>query len=383
MIGRSFAERDYQVWFATSPVNWSALLRRGDQFGFSKVVSLITSGIRDTYKTGAVLNFSTLSLRLPGFLGRMFSGMSQAFENRAMSKLVKKAARLCPNPEYVVIESIPMVSKYLEIKSAFPNSRFVYRPSDPIFPRPEVPDELRKHELAVVKDCDALLAVNQMALELYKGEVSTRSEMQVSGVLPNGFDADAYRKDWEEPSEITCLRQDGKRLVVSYVGASAPYWEALVRLGETNQNLGVMIICPVPIPRNILARIQANPRISVIPGVEPSRVPSYVKNSDIIAVPYPPECADWWRGPHSKLYQAMAAKKPVVALNLGLGIDNPEIEQYSTIDDFIFAFEKYNSADARDYSFDLSELDWSRFGDRLFNYLHKLNANHCPTNSSD
>ncbi len=369
MIARSFAENGYDVGLASSPLSWTGLLRRGDQFGFRRLWKLATVGAKIELAGGRIHNFTTLSGALPGPFRRAFPQSSRRADERATKRLIAKTSRYFPCPDFVCLESIPIVKQFHELKAKFNRAKFVYRPSDPLLARASIPDDIKQAEIDVVNQVDLLVAVNARALDLYRGHGMNRSSAKRTVVLPNGFDAAAYTRDWDLPIELAGMT----RPIALYFGASAPYWEALLELAKRQSRWSVVIVCPVPLPSVLRRPVESfAPRLRVIPGVPPERIASFVANADAIAIAYPPECAHWTRGPHSKIYQAIAARKPIVGLNLGLGIDIPEILNHNEIPAFIGAFDKIDPGLRIDYAFGLGELDWKCFRSRFFDAIETI-----------
>ena len=253
-----------------------------------------------------------------------------------------------------------------DLKALYPHVRTVYRPSDPLVARLPEDHPLHAAERQVVQEADVVLLVNQLAAQRYRalGDIGPEGDETRVHVLPNGLDLAAYRQILPRPASFGAA---GAQRVVAYVGASGPHWEAILAAAEAHPHLLFHVTCPVRPHVAVARRIGALPNLHHQPGVAPQDVPALVQHADVVMVPYPDACRTWTRGLHAKLYQAMAAQRPIVGLNLGTGISEPGIVQCDSVDQFLdeVAVAAQRGSPPHPYAVDLNSLDWSRFRSRM------------------
>lgn len=358
-IGRALLADGWDVLFLTNPVNWAYITGRIAEGGLGNTRRLV-AGQRTVEGRGSLLNVTTLDYSPPKL--RRLSRTQQA-----EVRLLEKARRLRPNPDLLVIESTRMVRQWPKLRQWFPDTPLLYRPSDPIICRTDQDygPTLHQAELDLIRTSQSVLCVNAQGAAAYRDRLETEFHDRLD-IVPNGLHLAAFQTEHPRP---TGFPQTGK-VVLGYVGASGPHWSAILAAADQQPDIAFLVICPVVPPSTVRRRLTELRNVHYVNGIAPDEVPAWIQAMDAVMVPYPDECRLWARGGHAKLYQAIAAGKPILGLNTGQG-SQPFVSIYcESSEEFVRAVPKITQAAPVDKE-TIAHLDWSRFQQRFLEHVHR------------
>lgn len=274
--------------------------------------------------------------------------------------------RFLSGTDIFVFESCEGVFLFDRIRRINHNARYIYRPSDPLMVMSASPDLIDAEKL-ILRNSDKVLIVNEQSLKLYRNRMSDFDESVNYRILPNGVDLEQFELSYPCPQ---VLKGGGSAL---YVGARDPEWPLVFRLAEAFPNKKVVIVCPEKCPYP--SELSRYNNLIYVPGIMPSEVPSWVTNASIIIIPNPHGryLEKTW-GVTAKYYQAMAAKKIIVAYE-----DSDELKNYGVYvshdyDSFISDCEKAFSGVRLSGSdeFDLSMRRWDKIVSDFITELYHI-----------
>ncbi len=105
----------------------------------------------------------------------------------------------------------------------------------------------------------------------------------------------------------------------------------------------------------------------------PKEIPSYLTNCKVFIVPYEKGVrTNRGFGITAKYYQAMAAKKPIVAYNEIPQVAEVGIPVVNTVEAFISELEKAMNISTVNYDFNLESKRWSKLKDLFIETLEEL-----------
>ena len=105
----------------------------------------------------------------------------------------------------------------------------------------------------------------------------------------------------------------------------------------------------------------------------PKEIPSWLTNCNVFIVPYEKGVrTNRGFGITAKYYQAMAAKKPIVAYNEIPQVSEVGIPVVNTVETFIEELEKAMKISTMNYDFDLESKKWSKLKNLFIKTLEEL-----------
>jgi hypothetical protein len=308
-LAEGACERQYETVFFSFPRPLWALFRKSETFGFKTVWKLI-KGVNYTVKNNNLLNICILSFALPlsGSMSKFFPfRISNFFEKLTIPFFSKFARKKFAGAEYFVFESTVSVLLVEAIRKMFPDSKIIYRPSDPLVAFPHG-KRLIKYEINLLKKADKVFLVNQNGLEHYKKYIGNFEKEVNYTILPNGADISLFKQKYQIPEELK------KQNTALYVGVLGIDWDMIIEAASLASDINFIIVCPVKAPNTFISEVKSLGNITYINGINRNEVPKWVTNADVIIVPYP---KNWYKsypwGMTAKYYQAMAAQKPIVS----------------------------------------------------------------------
>jgi hypothetical protein len=133
-----------------------------------------------------------------------------------------------------------------------------------------------------------------------------------------------------------------------------------------------IIITPIALNHRLLAKLKIYDNITYINGVKPDEVSSYIKYSDVGILPY---CKKRYitdlLGMHSKIYQFMFYKKPIVTLNIKLNSNMQGLYESFNHDQFLINIEHALKLENTNYTINFSNLSWNQLTRKLFNTIYQ------------
>lgn len=319
-------------------------------------------------KGNRVLNITFPTFATPGPLRRFvpvkLDLWLQTFSYKSFRGFARKHFA---NTDYFVFESGESLLLLHKIRKQFPQSKIIYRPSDPLVASTFY-KFLHPFEKDILTSCDMSYLVNSKGFEMYKTKYGLLDGSFKSTILPNGVELNAYLKKYPVPELLK------KYPTALYVGAINPDWQLVIESAIELPKIYFIIVCPEKPEHQYLKTMRETPNINYVPGIFPKEVPAWLTNANVIIMPQSQmnsEKASVW-GVTAKHYQAMAAKKPIVTYN-----DDPELERYAipvttTKEDFIHELEVAISKTSVEYPIDLKERTWDNIASKFFQGIEAL-----------
>lgn len=362
--------KGYNTIFFSFPRPIWGLLRKSEVYNYKSIKNLIKGEYFDVGGNGnRILNITLLSFALPiprKFYKYVYSSLLNFFERWTIRSFRKFAKKHFSNTDFFVFESTASVLFASIIKQLFPESSIVYRPSDPLM---AFESELRykTQEIQLLKMADIVFLVNKQGYDVYKKSIPDFDESVNFRILSNGVDLQLYRRKYDIPKE---LKNNNTAL---YIGARPIDWEMVYKAAQLATDINFVIVCPVMAPAFFLNGAKELNNLVFINGIGREDVPRWVTNAHVIVIPnfrdgY--KTAPW--GMTAKYYQAMAARKPIVAYH-----DSPEFKAfgikitYSTAD-FIEAIRVSFMEREKEYPIILEEKEWNKICSSFFSEIENL-----------
>lgn len=358
-FARAAWERGADVLFVTDSLAWSKFLSRPtDRSGFRTLLRAVLGSTFEHPDSKAELrSVACPTLKVPYRLRRLLPNrFCDRLSRTYWPAIASRVARFSSAPDVIVFESSDALPLLAPIARRFPEAKVLYRPSDPLIGNPDTPEAVRQAEQVALQTADKTLLVNEISRQLYLDafELSDETARRME-IVQNGVEVSSFQRDCDKPEAM-----QGDQKVACYVGAMRPNWGALVKLARKMPSLKVVVVCPEPPPSNYAEVMAGLPNLIDIPGIPPSEVPAYTRHCDVFISPYPGELyrtKPW--GLLAKLMQAMAARRPIVCMNMGPELREHGIEVTYEVDDFIAATGRALAVGAVDYDFDFGARDWS------------------------
>jgi len=356
----------YQTIFFTFPRSIFDTFRRSNVYNF-KINKKLSKGI--SYEKGRLKNTTLLTLELPiptRIIHHFPSKILNFFGKLSISSFKKYAKLNFSNTDYFVFESTSSVMLVDTIKAMFPESKIIYRPSDPLIAF-KYGKRFYHYELNILKKADLVLLVNIEGYNLYAKNFSNFSAEVNYKILSNGVDLNLFRKKYSKPKALKIKN------TALYVGARPIDWQVVLKSAQMAEDINFIIVCPVDTPKSLKKRVREQKNIHHIKGIERNQVPRWVTNSDIIIIPNP---KNWYKtrpwGITAKYYQAMAAKKPIISYHDTLELKKFDIPVTYDIDSFVNHVRKVIDKKEIHYKIDLNEKDWSNICKNFFAEIESL-----------
>lgn len=318
-----------------------------------KTIKELQKGIKYEVAGQSLTNITFPTFKLPNSANKILSdGMMNALERFSFASFKKFAKKWFDGTDVFVFESSDGMIFVDQLKKMYPNAKMIYRPSDPLMYDGAL-SRYVKNETHMMKKADLNIIVNQEGLDLYKRKIPDFDRTIKYTLLSNGVDIESYEKKYPVPE----LLQKGN--TVLYVGAWEVEWDLLFKAADADENFNYIVVCPNYPSAEIQEKVKTCKNFFYVPGIPPKDVPAWITNCSVVMVPY---VTDFYKnrplGITAKYYQAMAAKKPIVAYCDTPKLTDAGVTVTYTYDDFIAAVRKAIEQKSCGYSFDLSERKW-------------------------
>ncbi|TKG95378.1 glycosyltransferase [Puteibacter caeruleilacunae] len=309
------------------------------------------------YKLGGntLLNITFPTLALPGPL-RTFvpDRLNTWLITNSVKSFSKFARNYFKGTDVFVFESNESVFLINKIKKLFPNSKIIYRPSDPIIANSNISEAKCIFEKEILNLADIVLPVNEQGLQLYEKVVSGFKNNVTYKVLSNGVDTCLFEKQYKKPVALQ------KANTALYMGALAPNWQLIIKAAKALTNVNFVIVCPEMPDDKYKKEFENIRNLCFVPGVLSEDVPKWVTNADLIIVPNPEDrYQDKPWGITAKYYQAMAARKPIVAYHDTIELEKLSVSVSYSENDFIVAIQDSIGCEEQRYEYDLRKKNWA------------------------
>ena len=351
--------------FFSFPRPYYAYFMRQELFN-KKSIKALQKGI--PYKVGSstLYNVTLSTLKLPNAAGKILSDeMMNALERFSFSSFKRFAKKWLCGADAFVFESCDGMIYVDRIKKMFPGAKIIYRPSDPLMYDGAL-SRYVKNETRMMKAADLNIIVNQEGLDLYKRKIPDFDSSIKYELLSNGVDIESYERSYPCPELLQ------KPDTILYVGAWNVEWPLLFKAAGETPDFNYIVVCPNYPSKEIQERAAAAKNLFYVPGIPPKEVPAGITNCRVVMVPY---VTDFYKnrplGITAKYYQAMAAKKPIVAY-----CDTPKLKDAGaavtyTYDDFVSAVQEAVKIERKDYSFDLSDRRWEKVTEKFLSLVEE------------
>jgi len=345
---------NYEVQFISYPRPLYSIFRNTETFNFKRIFKQL-KGITYYINNNILYNRTLLSLALPvptKFRYLLPTTLLLFFEGKTIPPIRWFFKRHLSKTDYFIFESTSSILLAERIKKLSPQSKIIYRPSDPLigFKHGEI---FKKKEIDLVLMADMVFFVNNQGLLLYKQYIDDINLKANYMILSNGVDIEKFKNIYPCPD---ILKKNNTAL---YIGAAPIDWSMIIEASIRTPQINYIIITPVKAPSFFLNKINNIDNLFFINGVDRNEVPQWVTNADLIIVPYPKDVFNKApTGITAKYYQAIAAEKPIVAYFDTEDLRELNIPVVYNVDDFIF--EVLNRIKLRrvKYPINLNNLDW-------------------------
>ena len=343
-----------EVVFFSFPRPYYSYFMKQELFN-KKSIKALQKGI--TYEVGKskLHNVTISTMKLPNSANKILSDeMMNVLERFSFTSFKKFAKKWFDGTDVFVFESSDGMIFIDQLKKIYPNAKMIYRPSDPLMYDGAL-SRYVKNETHMMKTADLNIIVNQEGLDLYRCKITDFDSAVKYTLLSNGVDIESYEKTYPVPELLQ------KENTVLYVGAWEVEWNLLFKAADETPDFNYVVVCPNYPSAEIQEKVKSYKNLFYIPGIKPSEVPAWITNCSVVMVPY---VTDFYKdrplGITAKYYQAMAAKKPIVAY-----CDTPKLNDAGVVvtysyDDFINAVQKAVLQKECEYSFDLSDRTWEK-----------------------
>jgi hypothetical protein len=331
-----------------------------------EILKALKRGIEYEVGNSKLLNITYPTFALPGVIRKWFSPkINSWFQTHSFVSFRKFALQYFAGTDFFIFESNETLLLYKIIKKMFPKSKYIYRPSDPLMADPN--GYYHSIEKMILKEADWIFIVNKEGFNIYKNNIPGFENQNNFSILSNGISNNEYLKLYPKPTE---LRFENTAL---YVGANEIEWDLIIFSSKAAPEIKFIIVCPEKPPSYFISYLKNANNLIYLPGIPHEQVPSWVTNCDCIIIPYRKfqyQRMAW--GLTAKYYQAMVARKPIVAFH-----DQPEFKELGIhcsyeYEDFIKQVRLAIKFGPVDYQFDLSKLDWEIITDLFFQKLDDL-----------
>jgi len=358
-------ERGYDTIFFSFPRPYYIYFKNEERLN-KHVLKKLTKGEKYNIGSNELLNITFPTLALPGQIRKIIPGKINFWlQQKSFRSFKKFSEKYFAETNYFVFESNESLLLFNRIKKLFPKSCFIYRPSDPLLADPST--KISEYEKKILPQFDWIFLVNTQGFQVYKKHISNFDTQSNYSILSNGVSLHDYQKNYVVPEPLKNSN------TVLYVGALVIEWSLIVEASKRLKKFNFVIVCPENPPTSFIKHVYNNSNIIYINGISPENVPAWVTNCDIIIVPNPKNLykAKPW-GITAKYYQAMAAKKPIIAYH-----DTPELEKFGIkctydYDSFIMELKNCNFSETVNYDFNFEEKDWRIIIEKFFSKIESL-----------
>ncbi len=358
-------ESGIETVFFSFPRPYYALFMKDELYNRNSIQQL-KKGITYKVSNTTLKNITLQTMRLPdGFCRFLPDELSNKFLTTSLVSFKKFAKKWLSNTDIFVFESNDGIALIDKITKLFPAAKIVYRPSDPLM-YDGAKKRYIKNEAKILKRADLTLLVNDGSVNIYKKHIPDFESSVNYKVLTNGVDIEPFERNYPAPKELE------KPNTVLYIGAWKPDWELVFECAEKNIDLNFIVICPNYPSSTIYNEISKYGNLTYISGIMPEDIPLWMTNCDVFMVPYNKEDGSRISGITAKYFQAMAAKKPIVAYydtDLLTEVGIPVTHSY---EEFIAEIKKALALKTRTYNYNLESKRWSLLKKRFIDYINEL-----------
>ncbi|MBQ3670228.1 MAG: glycosyltransferase [Treponema sp.] len=366
-FARAACELGIEVVFFSFPRPYYSFFMHQELYN-RKSIRALSKGISYAVGSSTLLNITLPTFKLPNKANKFLSDeMMNRLERLSLRSFRKFARTYFSGTDVFVFESSDGMIFLDELKSLFPDAKMVYRPSDPLMYDGAL-SRYVKNEMHTMMSVDMNIIVNNEGLELYRRKIPDFDEKVRYELLSNGVDISSYEKKYDCPELLK------KPNTILYVGAWEVEWNLLFHAAAVLPDCNFVVVLPNYPSSDIQKKAAETENLFYVPGSPPEEVPAWITNCAVVMVPY---VTGFYEnrplGITAKYYQAMAAKKPIVAYS-----DTPKLSEVGvcvtySYDDFISEVKKAVGKKECSYEFNLADRKWETITAR---FLEILGENH-------
>lgn len=358
------ADKGHEVIFFSAARPYFIRFKHEERLNKEVLNSLSKGVVCKTEKGNTIINCTWPTLRIPmPFYKFIPHKINRWFNSHSLGLFSTFQHKFLDNTDVFVFESCDCLDLFDKIKKNNPDSKFVYRPSDPL----AVSDNkvILYQEYHVLKECDLSFIVNPEGLELYHKTYLDFHKNVKYQILSNGVDSEKYSIKYPVPHPLQ------KENTALYVGARDAQWDLILYSAKQCPDINFVIVCPEKPTTVFLNSNLAN--ITYIQGIAPTEVPAWITNCDVVIIPNP--TGRWKKKPWgitAKYYQAMKAKKPIVSYE-----DTPRLKTdfnvnvaYSFADFVTFLRKEMKNKGEREYT--LKNKEWTEITNIFIDCIKSL-----------
>lgn len=361
------ALNDHETVFFSFPRPYYSFFMHREQMNSHVLLKLAKGMTYDLGNSGKeILNVTYPTFRLPdGITKRLPEKLTLWLATHGLVPFSFFAKKFLCNTDVFVFESNECVYLMKKIRGLFPESKVIYRPSDPMV-FGSVPSRLKNAEKEMLLNADLNLIVNMEGLEAYRKSIPDFENKAKFELLSNGVDIESYTKSYPIPEELK------KNNTILYVGAWEVEWPLLFRGARENPDQNYIVVCPNYPAEEIKKQLGNYENLTYVPGIKPDQVPAWITNCSVVMVPY---VTDFYKdrplGITAKYYQAMAAGKPIVAYHDTPKLKDAGVAVTYSYDDFLYEIRRALENKKRNYSFDITGRDWNVICTKFMEFIAK------------
>jgi glycosyltransferase involved in cell wall biosynthesis len=355
-LAEALCDRGFRVGFVNEGRSLHNLLLRPDDRYCLRPFLLGLKGCCYRVSSGIIHHFSALDLQVPQRWFPFDHPTARALRNWSHCILMRRCQRLFPDPRLIILESTGVIYLLNLLKKTYPDVPILYRPSDP-FPTWKVPEAVRcalmEMEKCVIREVQLTLLPDAMYEGVYRSlGYEFRAMPNNPCVLENGIDLQAFKERHPVPVALSHPRPHA-----CYVGGHRPDYDCIIHCAQKLPEIHFVVVCPEKPRREQERQIRVLDNMTYVPGVPPEQVPAYITNATVVMIAY----ARCIPNLHSKILQAMAASKPIIAFGIAPELSRLGFSVADSYSSFVEMVAKAVHIPSVKYDYDLELRDWSVF----------------------
>ena len=359
-------ESGIETVFFSFPRPYYAMFMHEELYNKKSIKELV-KGVDYKVGGGILHNVTFPTLRLPNGFGKILpEKIMNGLLKASFSSFKKFSKKWLEGTDVFVFESADGIVYIDRLKKMYPNSKFVYRPSDVMMYDGSLP-RFAKMERHIMEEADLSLFVHPEYEQFYSSRIPEFYKKVKFDVISNGVDIEPFEQKYEKPEALK------KEKTALYVGAWQADWNLLFETAAKRIEYNFVIVCPNKPKDSILEQLKNYQNIEYVPGIMPNEIPKWMTNCDVFIVPYAKEVrTNRGLGVTAKYYQAMAAKRPIVAYNEISKVAEIGIPVTYNQEDFLSELDIAMKTPKINYNFDLESRRWSKIKTSFINKLETL-----------
>ncbi len=359
-------EHGIETVFFSFPRPYYALFMKDELYN-KKTIKSLQKGIDYNVGKSILHNITYITCRLPNFFGKFLGDkMMNKLLCSSFSSFKKFAKKWLDGTDIFVFESADGIAFIDKLKKMYPCSKFVYRPSDVMMYDGSLPRFANLERNVLVKS-DLAVFVHPGYEGFYSARVPDFYNNVKFETISNGVDIEPFEMTYPKPLSLQ------KENTALYIGAWPVDWNLIFNSARKLPDYNFIIICPNKPQKEILDKIPEYTNIEYIPGIKPNEIPRWMTNCDVFIVPYDKKVrTNRGLGVTAKYYQAMAAKRPVVAYNEIKAVGEVGIPLTYSEDEFVTELKAQMGTAPHSYDYNLEERRWSIVKDKFIETMENL-----------